>query len=450
MLELVEYLSISIGMALAASTFMVLAGLFSLVSGAWLLASILLAGGLVLLLAASLAELAALFPGGGGVGAYLKAAFGEKPALFFMLLYLSLVGGLAGLESSVFSSVLDLFLPGIPPLFAAFGVLSLGVGLNLIGLEFSRRMQIATTAVLVLSLAGLSLYALAHGGAAPAARPLPTGLPAAFPSAFPAALGLAVFLFMGFEWVTPLGRNPKAYARLIPGALCLSVAVLAGLYALFACALMRLPGGVGGSAAPQVRLSFWLLGAWGGYGAAFLSLLAMLNCFNAGLLGASRMVYLLARQGHLPAFFARLSPRSATPRAAIGGVGLAAFLSAGVILHFRLHLLVGAICSAIECFVYAALVLAVLTLRRTRPTARRPFRTPLPAPLQGLLAAALVGLGGAALLFDMRLAFRGIALFLVLGAASAGLAWLSPAGRKPSGAAQAPRFQPVPLKESLP
>ena len=35
----------------------------------------------------------------------------------------------------------------------------------------------------------------------------------------PAAVGLTVFLFMGFEWVTPVGLRPDAYKRKIPWAM---------------------------------------------------------------------------------------------------------------------------------------------------------------------------------------------------------------------------------------
>jgi ethanolamine permease len=82
--------------------------------------------------------------------------------------------------------------------------------------------------------------------------------------------------------------------------------------------------------------------------------------------------------------------------APLGGIlplGPLAPLTAVVGATWRLEVLAAVIGSAFVCFVYAAFMLAVIKLRKTRPQARRSFRTRVPQPLQWAIAVAFPLLG---------------------------------------------------------
>lgn len=402
--ELGGYISIGTGMALACSSFMVIGGALEFVAGPWLVAAIVIGGLLTLPIALTVAEWASLLPGGAGISAYLKTAFGERTSLFFMFLYLSLIGCLAGVESFVFSELMGMLFPGIfPALPSALAILGLIIAVNLTGFEFSRNVQTVTTALLVAGILALAacvfrLNRIHPGNAGLEPLTVTPGLAGKLCS----AVGASIFLFVGFEWVAPLGQSPKAYRRLIPASMVVSVLVLIVVYGAFSWALVAGPGSEAarGSAVPQFVLSSWALGAPARYLAAALSLLAMATSFNAGLMGAGRMVYSLARQKRLPAVFAKVSARNGNPVNAVLLAGVLACLSSTLIILFRIPLVASSLAACIVCVVYAALLFGLLKYRRGNPVNRGGFRSPVPAPLQALLAAALPILGVAALFVD--------------------------------------------------
>jgi amino acid transporter len=404
--ELGEYISIGTGMALACSSFMVIGGALNFVSGSWLLAAILIGGLLTLLIALTVAEWASLLPGGAGISAYLKSAFGERTSLFFMFLYLSLIGCLAGVESFVFSELMEKLFPGtFPALPSALAVLFVIIAVNLTGFEFSRNVQTVTTALLAAGMLALAAWVFRLTYARPDAALLePLRWTPGTAGRLCSAVGASIFLFVGFEWVAPLGQSPKAYRWLIPASMVLSVILLIVLYGAFSWALVAGPGSAAarGSAVPQFVLAAWALGAPARYVAAALSLLAMATSFNAGMLGAGRMIYALARQKRLPAAFAKLSERNGNPVNAVLLAGGLACVSATLIILFRIPLVASSLAACIECAVYAALLAGLLKFRRGNPVNRGGFRSPVPAALQVVLAAALPVLGVAALFVDAQ------------------------------------------------
>jgi amino acid transporter len=426
-LEFADYVSIGTGMALACSCFMVIGGVLLFVEGLWLVLAIATGGLLTLLIALSIAEWASLLPGGAGIGAYFKSAFGERTSLFFMFLYLSLVGCLAGVESYVFTQLLERLFPGsFPALPSALAVLIAIILLNLGGFEFSRGFQMFTSAALAVGMVVLAALALRLSFSIGSVSVFTASqLPSDMLMRFGSAVGTSLFLFVGFEWVAPLGRSPKAYARLIPASMVASVLILMLLYGLFAFALVAGPGSAAarGSAVPQFVLSAWALGDQARYVAAGLSLLAMITSFNAGLLGAGRMVYALARQKRLPSLFARVSERSGHPVYAVGLAGVLACVSAVLIIRTGTPLMASSVAACIICLVYGALLFGLLKFRRSHPLNRGGFRSPVPAVVQLVLAISLPVLGVSALFADPQTGIQASGLFIALGIAAWLFAW---------------------------
>jgi amino acid transporter len=423
--ELIGYVAVSAGMALAASCYAMLGSLFGAIDGSWIVLAIVIAGGFCALVSFSIGELAAMFPSAPGIRTYLRAAFGNYASLALLFLYLAMVGMAAGVEGTVVTTVLGNVVPGVPRIAMVLGVFLLVIAVNTLGLEPPRTLQLTMTVLLVA--ATLFVGASALWETSPvlpvqrAAFEPPTPLDVA------AAVGIAVFLFIGFEWVTPLGRNPAAYRRLIPWSMLIAIASLILVYGIFAAGMDRqlALGQLVGNPIPQVTLGTALYGDAGRYGLAAVSILAMLTSFNAGLMGASRLLYGLAREGVLPAWTSRISLRTGVPFNAVAAVGGLSCVLAVAVMQTGTYRITGVTVAAIECLVYGALVLAALRLRSTRAAAARPFRNPVPTAAQWVIGAALPLLAVCALLSIPEAGYWPLAFIAALGAGAALLALLS-------------------------
>lgn len=397
--ELIEYVSISVGMAMATACFMTVAGMFGASDGYYLLGGIALAAFMCILASASIAEIASRFPAAPGITTYLKVAFGESLSLPMVFTYLTLVVSLAGVESYLFAAMVEEFLPGIAsPFVLAIGMLVLVVFINLTGLEMSRRLQTFTTIILAIGTAALSISLIFS---APSPMPIASvaqeNLEGLVP--FITATAMAVFLFIGFEWVTPLGRSPEAYKKLIPLSMPIGITLLGIMYGLFAFALwLHIPGEeIALTALPHFLAGHIVSSEYGRYAAAAITLLTMMTSFNAGLMGASRLMYAMARQKNLPTIFASMSDRG-VPVPVVLLIGGIAIVAAALVIYFKAHLLAAVIGAALECFLYGILVFAALRLRRNQPTIPPTFRTPVPESVEWALVIIMPLFGVAALL----------------------------------------------------
>ena len=106
--------------------------------------------------------------------------------------------------------------------------------------------------------------------------------------------------------------------------------------------------------------------------------------FHCNTLGYSRQLYVLARNGYLPAFLAQINSRFRTPHWSLltgGLIGIIALLT-GSTDQIIIFSVLGAL------MMYGISLLSLLALRRNEPLLERPFRTPL-YPFLPLLALVL-------------------------------------------------------------
>ncbi len=395
--ELGFYVTFGAGIAFGISSFTILSELFKVASSFWLVVSICLAGVVCMLLSSSIAELASMYPSSPGVRTYLKVALPPRTSLFLVYLYLIFMIMVAGIESYLFALVVRQLFPQLPALAVVITLLVCTVVVNLLGLELPRGVQMFTTTALILSVLFLGV-----AGAAPHLGNLHWG--ANVFSNHPLsqigdALGSAVYLFIGFEWVTMMGFSAKSYEHKIPISMPLAILTNIVAYCIFALALAtRMPTDtITATAIPQLPYFAQIFGPRGVYLGLALSILAIVSCFNAGVMGGSRLIYALAREGNFPKSWGTLSLTTGAP---IGGVlvlGVLATIASVIIVSFELEEVAAVVGSAIVCCVYAAFMWAVLRLRKTHPNARRTFRSPLPVWLHWILIVALPAAGVAAL-----------------------------------------------------
>jgi amino acid transporter len=242
--------------------------------------------------------------------------------------------------------------------------------------------------------------------------------------------GGVIFACLGFEQAVQLGgetRNPRRNIPLaIIGAMIGAIVLYVALQLAFILALDPSSLSHGWSA-----VSFAGKGAhFGpfaalatGLGLGWLAILlysdAIVSPGSTGLLytGASaRLTFALARNGHIPAAFARLTPRG-TPLFAIAFSFLCGLV---IFLPFPgWQQLVGFI-SAAAVLTYAMAPLALGALRRQDPTRPRPFRLPAAsflAPGAFIVASEILLFGGWAVVWKLIAAI--VIGFALLGLSTA-------------------------------
>ena len=377
--------AVAAGMAITISCNTVLVSLFPYAGGASLFAALGIAGLCMGVVVLCFAELSSRFPGAIGIRAFTKAAFGNRFSLAATLFYVAMVLLIGGLEVYLCHLML---VQVLPPLLAA-GVLALLLSsvlfVNLRGFEVSLQLQVAMTAAVAATMVALAALAL----------PGPIAVPVTTPAQLMDAVPRALFLFIGVEWAILYVARHESFRRTLPLALVSAVALIALLYGVFGAALQGrfAPGALGSLALPHLELARALDSQAALWLAAIVGLLAVLSSFNVGLSGAARILYSLARERELPAWFARLSGERLAPRNAM------LFVSCGVLLMAPLMSLpaLAESLSMLFSFHLAAVYVCVLlawTRMRKLPIGRG-IRQPVPTfavwLVMGFLAVTAVG-----------------------------------------------------------
>jgi len=413
--ELLEYITVSAGMMFGASCFLVLGFIAGSNSIRDIVLAIVIAATLCLSVAYAVGEMASRFPSAPGIRTYIKCAFGDEASLFFTYLSLLVTILFAGIEMKVFW---DALWPGTSPhahavaTFAMIGVLAY---LNITGRELPRLIQVLICSALVTATIAVSWVTMTRIDTT--LGYVPIGPQASLIS----AIGISFFVFIGFEWVTPIAKSPEASRQLIPVSMIIAIATLAITYLLFAMALnLALPhADLLQSKAPHILLGAWLFPAHGLLMMQCLSVLALVTILNAGVIGASRLLYFLARDR---SFFGWLNERlsilnskgvSSASVALLCGLCL---LSCLLEIYLDAAQIIAQVCAGLYCLVYCAFLASHIRLRR-QPVDRALFRSPLPISLYYVLAAFLLMLGIATFLgsvnqIPIRLPWLALIVFL--------------------------------------
>ena len=388
--------STSAGLTFASSTFLVVvqAGILA-GSTAWI--AIVIAGALCALASAAFSELNGMWPSVNGIRLYVHRAFGEKVSLVASLTYMSVVTLVVGTEAYVLSHVLSAAVPAIPPLVWIAFMLTVATTFNFRGLKVAGALQDIITYSVVVSIVTISLLALArvHFHMPPPATPVGAG------NLFQ-AVAVCIFLFVGFEWVTPLADEVK-HPRHISTGMFIALALLVAVYALVTTAMFAgVPGVSLGSLQfshgqtqpiPHIVFAAAALGPAGRWAMVATSLFMSLTTFNAGLIGVSRFIYGMARDQVLPGALAAVSAKFHTPYRAVFAVYAIALFVSGMVYFTHRYLLLVNLAAATESFIYALAAASVIALRLRDAERHRPFRMPGGLPLPALTVLVFVAIG---------------------------------------------------------
>ena len=334
------------------------------------------------------AELATLMPEEGGYYVWVRETFGAFWAVQQSCWMMTCAVVWLAIYPVLFVSYLTFFFPALAtsPDSTHFGmsalirwviatlVIASGMGLNLLGAREVGRWAKVGAYIVLGAFVLLLLIWLKRGPAAGASigiigRDLSAGHRGVL------LLGLSYIVFNCSGW-----ENASTYAgevdnpqRNYPRALAL------GLLVLVLCYLLPVMAGITVTSEPAIWSSDagWPViaeligGHWLGKLLAAAGLVSTWGLFNAQLLYASRLPYVLACDGWLPKFLAKVSPIASAPRMAI-----VCFSAIGALFAaFSFGSL-----AVIQCLLYSGALtlefLALLVLRIRRPHAERSFRVP--------------------------------------------------------------------------
>lgn len=207
--------------------------------------------------------------------------------------------------------------------------------------------------------------------------------------------GVVFFAFIGFETVSTAAGETRDPRRDAPVGLLGSLALTTLLYVAVAIVLTGLMPYRDLGVADPIARAVDAIGL-GGFATVIKlgALLGLTTSALTALYGQARIFYAMARDGLLPAAFARVDPVRRTPALSQGVIGLGTALVAALVPIEVLGELVSIGTLLAFCLVCAA----VPILRRREPDRPRPFRVPA-APLVaglGILAclALMAGLPG--------------------------------------------------------
>ncbi|NVN51004.1 APC family permease [Mycolicibacterium hippocampi] len=241
---------------------------------------------------------------------------------------------------------------------------------NILGVKFAGVAQ--TFVVVLLLVIGLMLvFGSFTGGSVDNMQPLFTGGTAGF---F-AVLVVVPFLFVGFDVIPQSAEEVDIPARQI-GRLVVIAVGLATIWYLMTIVTTSSAMSAGELADADIATADAFGALFGSDVMAKLliagGIAGILTSWNSLLLGASRLMYSMARSGMLPAWFGKLHPKFRTPVNALLFIGALSFIAP----FLGEAMLVWLVDSGSPSIVIAYLLVSVvfLVLRRREPQMERPLR----------------------------------------------------------------------------
>lgn len=394
-LTLFDGIAIAVGTTIGSSVYLVpstIAG--QLRSLATVLLAWVIGGVLTVLGALSLAELASMYPGAGGLCLYLRQAYGRLTAFLYAwgLLFMIHSGSIAALGVAF-----GLYAGQIVPLSTAgeklvsAGMILLLTGISCVGIRSSKVVQNAVAVVKIGGLAVMILLVLVKG-----THPIHffdqggnAGRTLAFSvTGFGVALVAILWAYEGWHLVSFVGSEMRKPQRDLPRSLFYGSLIVMAIYLVANIGYYHTlsPDEIRGSSAVAALAIGRVVGPVATRVISVLILVSILGTLNGLILTGPRVYYAMARDGTFLQAFAHVSERYRTPTVALIVEGIWASVLA---LSGSYEQLFTDVIFTAWIF-YGLAVGAVLVLRRRQPQMARSFRVPgCPwVPLLFCLAAA--------------------------------------------------------------
>jgi amino acid transporter len=297
----------------------------------------------------------------GGPYSYVTAAFGQFPgfaiAAIFWISNVAGSGGLAAVLADQLSYQSPLLAEPAPRALLLLAVYAALVGLNVRGVRIGAAAVVTFALAKVIPLAILAVagFRFVHFENLRVLH---------FPSwaAIGSSLILVVFAYSGIETALAPSGEVKNSARVVPRAAFVGVGIVIALYVgLQTVAQGSLGAALAGNGAPLAGVAELIVPAGGGL-LILTAIVSLVGCMQGELLGSSRLLFALARDGYLPAPMAEVSERHRVPVKAIVAHALVAWILAVAGSFATLALVSG----GAFCFVYIGVCAATWRLQYAR------------------------------------------------------------------------------------
>jgi len=349
-------------------------------AGPALLISVLIAAVFCIFIGLCYAELCAAMPFAGGEYHYTKAAMGKFPSFitgwFLVMAYSAMMPG----EIIVLSKVLSMLFSSPPKWLIGVVLALIFGGINLIGIRISAILQLIFAIVLFL---GMAIFIFGGLGNIHWEN---------FTPFFDGHVGgmlmmvpIAMLAFMGFDIVPQAAEEVKSPIRQVVYLIPLSIVFVCFFYfgAFFTAAGNVPPAQIAESKAevPLIEVSKIFLGESGALVILVAGIMGLITTMNAFVIGASRLMLGMAREGVLPRFLGRIHSNYGTPYWAIIVITFFGILGA----IFQQLFLVFQIASSAILVAYILVIISFFVLRKKRPDMERPYTVPA-YPLTPIIA----------------------------------------------------------------
>lgn len=378
----------------------------------------------------SYTELASAIPDAGGPFAFAKRAFGPNGGF---------VAGFATLVEFVFAppaiamaigAYMNVQFPSISPTYIALGAYLIFMTLNALGVKLAATFELAVTIVAICELlVFMGVVAPGFDWANFTANGWSAGdgftnefTGAAISGVF-ASIPFAIWFFLAIEGAAMSAEEAKNPRKTIPIAFCCGILTLVAL----ALGVMIFAGGVGDWQAlsnindPLPQAMKIVVGGESGWlhMLVFLGLFGLIASFHGIILGYSRQIFALAREGFLPKYLAGINGKFNTPVRAIvagGVVGMITILSDNVIVIADTPLTANVITMSVfgAITMYITSMLSLFKLRHSEPNMEKSYVCPL-YPILPVIAIGIAVLALAAMIFYFKEVAIIYALFMVCG-----------------------------------
>ena len=394
----IEFVLINTGLTIGCGT-MLFVPMAASITGPSVLLVLFLAFIVSLVVVMSMAEIATIFPYSGGP--IYSIRYGLPPGaanllLMLMLLpMLALILGSGGTESLSFAYYIKYLIPALavlPDALIACLLVVVVCVINILGVRIFSRTQFYLLGFMFVALIIWGALSIPHTQMELYQQPFfAEGIT---PLLFLMAVGLAYWAFVGTELGGTLAGEIKYPLTTLPKGFLISVMVVFLVNAwVIGISLGLAPAEVLGAVKEAPVAEATRLAGAGGFAIAMIALAAAVSMhpstLNANLSETGRTLYATGKEGVIPKWFGRLSPKFKTP---VNALIFVAILFCAVIAP-NLVMILGAGACAMSLVLYIVLMMSIIMLKKRRPNIERPFKVHMVLPILAIVFSAILAVG---------------------------------------------------------
>lgn len=384
---------IVIGSVVGSGIFLTTGGMAAVIPSATLLLTAWVLGGLLSIAGGlTYAEMGGMFPRSGGVYIFLREAYGPLPA--FLYGWASLLVVISGSIAAVavgFAEYLSYFFPSLSTsrvlvsfpvpwgtyaisagqLVAAASLTVLGA-VNYVGVRSGNIVNVVLTAAKVAGLAAIPVMALIAGTVTPSYTPIVPAEVTRPLASFGVAMIAVLWTYESWYYVTYAAGEIRDPQRNVPRALIIGVLALMAIYVIVNLAYLHTLtiDEMKGVTRIAERASIALMGPAGATLLAMTVVISTFGCNAAGILGGSRVLFAMGRDGVFLRAAGQVHPQYRTPHVALVALTIWSIVLtlSGTYEQLFTYVMFASILFS------AAAGVAIFRLRAIKPDHPRPYR----------------------------------------------------------------------------